>query len=295
MPLLIRLLLIIAASYLVLVVLMYTMQSSLVHLPHIPGRGLTATPGDIGLDFQSVELEAADGVRLHGWFVAAGNARGTLLFFHGNAGNISHRLDSLRIFNALGVNTLIIDYRGYGQSQGSPSEQGLYRDAEAAYRHLVDTRDIPPERVIAFGRSLGAAVAAWTAAQHRLGGLILESAFVSVPELGAELYPWLPVRHLSRLRYDTRAHLRGIDLPVLIVHSEDDEIIPYAHALTLREAAGSSSDLLTIRGDHNTGFLQAGAEYREGLARFLSAVLPDQQPGVASEHPSNQQPDHHEE
>ncbi len=272
---LIRLLITVAVGYLLLVLLMYAMQSRLVHLPHIPGRALIATPQDIGLEYRSVQLRTADGVRLHGWWVPAENARGTVLFFHGNAGNISHRLDSLRIFNRLEVDVFIIDYRGYGNSDGRPSEQGLYRDAEAAYRYLVEERQIAPERVIAFGRSLGAAVAAWTAAHHELGGLILESAFISVPELGAELYPFLPVRTLSRLRYDTRAWLQRSDLPVLIVHSERDEIVPYRHGLALYQAAGESGRLLTLQGDHNTGFLQAGAKYRDGLARYLECVLAD--------------------
>jgi fermentation-respiration switch protein FrsA (DUF1100 family) len=271
---LIRLLLIAVAGYLLLVALMYAMQSRLVHLPNLPGRTLTATPADVGLDYRSVRIEAADGVELHGWFVPAEDARGTVLFFHGNAGNISHRLDSLRIFNDLGVNTFIIDYRGYGESAGSPSEQGLYRDAEAAYRYLTEQEGIPPERIVAFGRSLGAAVAARMAAHHRMAGLILESAFISVPELAAELYPYLPVRMLARLRYDTRAYLERTTLPVLIVHSEEDETIRYRHGLALHQAAGERAGLLTIQGDHNTGFLRAGERYRDGLGQFLNRVLP---------------------
>jgi uncharacterized protein len=255
---------------------MYALQSRLVHLPHVPGRALVATPADIGLNYQSVELETADGVRLHGWWVPAQQARGSVLFLHGNAGNISHRLDSLRIFNALRLNTLIIDYRGYGQSQGRPSEQGLYRDAEAAYRYLVQTAGIAPERIVLFGRSLGGAVAARTAAHYPVGALIVESGFISVPALGAELYPFLPVRHLSRLHYDTAGYLERVEAPVLIVHSEDDEIIPYRHGVALHAAGGAGAGLLTIRGDHNTGFLQAGEAYRSGLDRFLVEVLSEE-------------------
>jgi len=272
MALLIRFALYALAGYLILMLAMFALQSRLVHVPHIPGRELTATPAGIGLDFEPVELETEDGVALHGWYLPVADARGTVLFLHGNAGNISHRLDSLEIFHGLGVNTLIIDYRGYGQSEGSPSEEGLYKDAQAAYRHLVDQRHTDPGRIVVFGRSLGGAVAARTAAHHDVGALIVESAFISVPELGAELYPFLPVRLLSRLQYDTRAHLRRTrdDLPVLVVHSRDDDIIPYRHGLALHEAAGESAHLLTIRGDHNRGFLVSGAAYRDGLDRFLT-------------------------
>ncbi|SCZ59344.1 alpha/beta hydrolase [Thiohalomonas denitrificans] len=270
---LIRLLIVAAIGYLALVVLMYLLQSRLVHLPHIPGRTLVTTPATLGLEYDSVELVTEDRIRLHGWFVPAEKARGTLLFFHGNAGNISHRLDSLQLFRQLGLNSFIIDYRGYGNSEGRPSEHGLYRDAEAAYHYLVESRDIPPERIVLFGRSLGAAVAARTARYYPAAGLIVESGFISAPELGADHYPFLPVRLLSRLQYDTRAHLVQSKVPVLVVHSRDDEIIPYRHGLALHSAAGERARLLTITGDHNTGFLRSGERYRQGLAAFLYEVL----------------------
>jgi len=273
LPLPLRLLALAAIGYLLLMALMYSFQSRLVHLPHVPGRELTATPQDIGLDYETVSLEAEDGVGLHGWFLPADDARGTLLFFHGNAGNISHRLESLRIFHGLGLNTLIIDYRGYGESEGSPSEAGLYQDGSAAYHHLTEDRGIAPEAIISFGRSLGAAVAARTAAQYPVAGLIVESGFTSVPDLGAEIYPFLPVRQLSRLHYDTQAFVQTTDVPVLVIHSEDDDIIPYHHGQSLYQAAGDRGSFLKIQGDHNTGFMASGNHYRQGLADFLQSVL----------------------
>ena len=270
---LIRLLIAAAMIYLALVAFMYLLQSRFVHLPHIPGRTLVTTPAALGLEYDSVELVTEDGITLHGWFVPAKEARGTVLFFQGNAGNISHRLDSLQIFRQLRLNSFIIDYRGYGNSEGRPSEHGLYRDAEAAYHYLVEAREIPPERIVLFGRSLGAAVAARTARYFPTAGLIAESGFISVPELGAEHYPFLPVRLLSRLQYDTRAHLAQSDVHVLVVHSREDEIIPYRHGLALQSAAGERARLLTITGDHNTGFLHSGDQYRKGLAAFLDDVL----------------------
>ncbi len=273
-----------AGGYGVLLLLLYATQSGLLFLPHVGGRELVASPADIGLAFETVRVETEDGVALHGWFVPARAARrGSLLFFHGNAGNISHRLGSLRIFHGLDLDVLIIDYRGYGQSGGEPDEAGTYRDAVAAWRHLVEARGARPERVVLFGRSLGASVAAWLAARlaeegTRPAGLILESAFTSVPDLAADLYPWLPARRLARLRYDTRASLAAVNCPVLVAHSPADEIIPYAHGRALHAAAPAPKAFLELRGGHNEGFLASGEAYVAGLRAFLDLALPARSP-----------------
>lgn len=219
-------------------------------------------------------------MRLHGWYLpapdGAGAGRGApaLLFLHGNAGNISHRIRSLRLFHELGLAVLIIDYRGYGQSEGRPDEQGLYLDALAGWRHLRDERDVAPADIVVFGRSLGGAVAAWLAARERPGGVILEAAFTSAPDLGRELYPWLPVRRLLRVDYDTRAAVGSIDTPLLIIHGRDDGIVPFAHARRLYEAAAGPRTLLELSGGHNDAFVVSAADYREGVARFLSGLFP---------------------
>ncbi|MCC5871905.1 MAG: alpha/beta hydrolase [Gammaproteobacteria bacterium] len=271
-----RMLGLLAAGYAVVVALMFFGQSSLVHLPNVPSRTLVATPERIDLDYEGVNFAAADGTRLHGWYVPAPEADRTLLFLHGNAGNISHRLDSLRIFHDLGLNVFIIDYRGYGQSEGRPSEAGLHADALAALDYLEREHGVPTAEVVAFGRSLGGAVAACLATRKPLAALILESTFISVPELGSELYPWLPVRWLSRLEYDALACLEdvagqedvGRRVPTLIVHSREDDIVPFRHGQALAAAGGA--ELLELRGDHNRGFLVSGEQYTRGLARFLS-------------------------
>lgn len=275
MLMLLRLLALLALGYALIVALMYCTQSSLVHLPQVPGRALVATPERIGLAYEDVSFAAEDGTRLHGWYVPAANAERTLLFLHGNAGNISHRLASLRIFHDLGLNVFIIDYRGYGQSEGRPSEAGLHADALAALRYLEAERGVAGAEVIAFGRSLGGALAACLAAREPVAALILESTFISVPELASELYPWLPVRRLARLRYDALACLQsGPDqpeaarTPVLVVHSRDDDIVPFRHGQVLAAAAGA--DVLELQGDHNRGFLLSGARYTQGLAQFLA-------------------------
>lgn len=255
-----------AVAYAALLAAAYAFQA---HLVYFPARELVADPSAIGLQYEEVGFATEDGLRLHGWFVPAPRPRATLLFLHGNAGNISHRLDSLRIFHGLGLDVLIFDYRGYGRAEGRPSEQGTYRDARAAWRHLVEERGVAPERIVLFGRSIGAAVAAALAVERRPAALILESGFTSIPDLAAELYPWLPARRLARLRYDTRARLPAISAPVLIVHSRDDEIVPFAHAEALYAATREPKSLLVLRGSHNTGFLESGRRYVEGLADFL--------------------------
>ncbi len=263
--------------YLVFLTLVYLGQSGLLYLPDAAGRGLVATPAAIGLVYEDVHLRTEDGVFLHGWLVSAPERapqapRRTLLFFHGNAGNISHRLDSLRIFADLGLDVFIFDYRGYGQSGGSPSEEGTYRDATAAWRWLTGDRRIDPGQIVLFGRSLGAAVAAELATRTEPAGLIVESAFTSVPDLGAEIYPFIPVRLLARYRYDNLDRIASVRVPVLVVHSSGDEIIPFSHGQALLAAARSPKQFLELRGGHNDGFLASEADYRRGLVAFLTSL-----------------------
>lgn len=261
-----------AALYGVLVAFLWVRQESMLYLPGMPSRQLVASPADIGLHYEAVRIRTGDGEELDAWFIPAEPERAVLLFFHGNAGNISHRLDSLRLFHALGLSVLIIDYRGYGQSTGKPSEQGTAEDARAAWRYLVEDRAVPAERVIVFGRSLGGAVAAVLAAEHRPGGLIVESAFRSVPDLAAEIYWFLPVRRLARIEYPVERKLRSVQAPLLIVHSRDDEIIPFHHGEVLYRAANAPKQLLELSGGHNDAFLRSRQRYVEGLEAFLHSL-----------------------
>lgn len=269
-----RIVLSLLAVYVVLAGVLYLFQDRLVFLPHVGGRELVASPADLGLHYQDIWLHTEDGERLHAWWVPHPHARAVLHFSHGNAGNISHRLDSLRIFHALGLSVLMYDYRGYGQSSGRPGEDGLYLDAEAAWRWLLDEQGLAPEQIVLFGRSLGGAVAAELAARHNPAALIVESSFSSVPELAREIYWWLPVRQLTRLRFDTRASLARSRQPTLIIHSADDEIVPFTHAQALLDSAPPASRLLQLRGSHNLGFLDSGQVYAEGLADFLAEHFP---------------------
>lgn len=261
--------------YLLLGVMLFFMQERMIFLPRLPGRQLEATPRDVGFDYVDVNFKTADGLTLHGWYIYARNPRGTVLFLHGNAGNISHRLDSVAIFHELGFNTFIIDYRGYGQSEGKPGEQGTYRDADAAWQHLLTERGEDPARIVVFGRSLGGAVAAWLATKHKPAALIVESSFTSVAEMAAHLYPYVPVRFILRLRYPVIDFVSRITCPVLIVHSRDDEIIPFAMGKALYKAAPGPKAFLELAGDHNSGFLMLPDRYRQKLAEFIREHLED--------------------
>jgi len=266
-----------ALVYVALGVVLYLFQSSMVFLANLPGRGLDATPDQIGLDYEDVVIETTDGERLHGWFVPTAQARGTLLFFHGNAGNISHRLESIQIFSRLGLDVLIVDYRGYGQSTGHPGEQGTYRDAQAAWDYLVEKRQVPPQRIVVFGRSLGGAVGAWLASHladdEKPAAVLIESSFSSGADMARRLYPIYPARLLTRLRYPVVEYAARLACPVLVIHSRDDEIIPFAMGRAIYDAAGEPKDFIELRGDHNSGFWLSRDVYAAGLDQFLSRVL----------------------
>jgi uncharacterized protein len=257
----------IAITYTAILVLVFLVQSRLLYFPQV-GRAIVGTPRDYGLDFETHEIDTEDGERLYAWWVPARDAGGTILVLHGNAGNISHRVDHLSVLHRLGYSSLIIDYRGYGQSSGSPSEAGTYRDAEAAWRWLV-SRGVAPKDIVILGESLGGAVAAWLAARVTPRALVLVSSFTSAPDLGAQLYPFLPVRLLSRFSYDTVGALRRVQAPVLVVHSPDDDVIPYSHGRALFAAANEPKQFLGIRGAHNDGFLFTREEWAAELRAFL--------------------------
>jgi fermentation-respiration switch protein FrsA (DUF1100 family) len=262
-------LLTVAAVYAAMTLFMYFFQSHLVYFPH---REIIGTPALVGLRFADEAFRTSDGVQLHGWFVPAAPAAPTMLFMHGNGGNISYLLETLVTAHRLGYNMFVFDYRGYGRSQGSPDEEGTYRDAMAAWRYLTTEKRIRAETVILQGRSLGGSVAAWLATQTTPAGLIVESSFTSVPDIGSESYPFFPVRLLSRFRYATIDYIREVRCPVLVIHSRDDEIIPYEHGNKLFEAAKEPKAFLEISGGHNEGFVLDEKRYREGIERFVKRV-----------------------
>lgn len=257
-----------AALYAIICLLLFTFQQRLVFFP--THGDYPATPGFIDLSWRDVSLTTDDGVRIAAWFVEGPDEDApVVLFFHGNAGDMSHRLATLGALHELGAATLMIDYRGYGRSAGSPDEDGLYRDARAAWQWLTGEAGYAAERIVIFGRSLGGAVAAWLAARHRPAGLVLESAFTSVPDLAAHHYPWLPARSLARYDFDTEAALARVECPVLIAHSPDDEIVPFDHADVLATVRPGATQRVRLSGSHNDPSLELDAGWRQTLGDFI--------------------------
>jgi fermentation-respiration switch protein FrsA (DUF1100 family) len=257
------------ACYAGIALLVWAVQERLVYFPE---RSLTTNPRAMGFRYEEVALTAEDGVRLHGWFFPTASARSTLLFLHGNAGNVSHRLEKIRLFQNMSLNVLIVDYRGYGKSEGAPNEKGTYLDARAAWNYLTQTRGVAAADIVLYGESLGGAVAANLATQIQPRALIVDSSFTSMTDLGAELYPWLPVRWISRFDYSVKDKIDKVSAPVLVIHSRQDEIVPFAHGERLFAAAREPKRFLECRGSHNDGFLSTGAYYIEGIAGFLNST-----------------------
>ena len=259
----------IIAAYSAVVFFIWLSQDRLIYFPHIGGV-VTTTPARVKLAFDDVRITTADGEKLAAWWVPAAPLRGVVLLFHGNAGSIADRIDYLPHFNAMGYAVLLVDYRGYGASTGKPSESGTYADARAAWHWLTLERGFKTADITVVGESLGGAVAAELAARMQPRALVLISTFTSVPDLGGEIYPWLPVRLISRYRYDTLAHLRNFRGPVLIAHSRDDEIVPFAHAERLYVEASGHKSMLEMRGGHNDSFLFSQPSWVRTVGDFLA-------------------------
>ena len=241
------------------------------------------TPSDLGIPFEDVYFTTDDGYTLNGWFIPApiegsagdlGNADITLLWFHGNAGNMGHRVDDLALFHhLLGVKIFIFDYRGYGNSQGKPSERGVYRDSRAALAYLTGRGDVNPDRIVYYGRSLGAAVAVELALHFAPDGMVLYSPFTSLADMGAALYTFSPVRLLAGNRLDSLARISQYHGPLLVIHGEADEIIPVEQGRALFEAASGPKAFFQVPGAyHNDRLGDAGSGLWTTIDRFLSSL-----------------------
>lgn len=233
-----------------------------------PTHDIESTPEAFGLDYEDVRIPVG-GDEIDAWLVHAPRPRGTVLFFHGNAGNMSHRGETIRFWNRHGFDLLIVDYRGYGQSTGRPSERHTYEDALAAWTWLTEERGVAPSRIVVHGRSLGGAIAAWLAVERTPAVLIIESTFTSVPDIAKDVMPWVPGKWAVRIKYDTLDRIGRLKCPLLIAHSSGDDVIPYPHGKRLFEAAPEPKTFLELVGPHNGGWVQT-AEYEDRLDEFLT-------------------------
>ena len=240
-----------------------------------PSDKIDSNPRDLGLAFNDIYFVTSDGIRLNGWFVPYPGVKTTVLWFHGNAGNISHRLENIKLLhNKVKINVFIFDYRGYGRSEGRVSEEGTYRDGEAAFNYLRTREDVDKERIVFFGRSLGAAVAAEMATREKCLALILETPFASIREMARVAFPFLPVGPLLRTRYDVSEKIRRVRAPLLVLHGDQDEVVPFAQGKSVYEAAPQPKEFYAIRGaHHNDTYIVGGEAYFAALKNFIERAV----------------------
>ena len=269
-----RLLLVVAACYLVFLVVLRLGESRMLYVPG-GSRTLVEPPAELGLGVRRVKLTASDGTRLVSWAMPADSGAGYwLLICHGNAGNISEagRPFHYAGLRGLGLSLFAFDYRGYGESEGMPTEKGLYRDAEAAYRYLRDTLEVPAQRIVVFGHSLGSAVAVELVSRMPAAGLVLDGALTSVVERAQELFPYAPVRWIAASRYPSIERVGALSIPKLFLHAQADEVIPYVHGRRLFEAAAEPKEFVALRGRHGDAFEVDSAVYFGAIGRFVGGL-----------------------
>ena len=253
-----------------------------------PTKEIMYTPAQLGLDYEEVYFLTEDGRQLHGWYLPR-KTELTWLWFHGNGGNISHRVDEVALFHhRLGVNQFIFDYQGYGKSQGSPTEQGTYRDARAALEYLRARPDVDSDRIVFFGRSLGSAIAVELASSQPPLAMVLVSPFASVSDMARLTMPsflplgWL-VHWLARNRYDSLTSIGRVQRPLVILHGEQDETVPVSQGRKLFEAANSPKQFRLLAGaGHNDTYSTGGAAYWDALTEF-TASLTEQDPNPGTQ------------
>ena len=237
-----------------------------------PERELFLSPSDRGLEYEDVLFETQDGIKLHGWLVP-GTDEKTMVWFHGNAGNVSHRVDNIHeLHSRLGLSIFIFDYRGYGKSEGRPSEQGTYIDGEAALAYVASRGDVAGQRPVLFGRSMGCAIATEMATRQDVESLILESPLTSIQAMARRVYPFLPgIGLLARTRYDTLAKIKDVSAPVMVLHGDRDDTAPFDMGQEVFDAASAPKRFYAIEGaSHNDTYVVGGDSYFEALAGFLS-------------------------
>lgn len=262
-----------AGLYIVVMVLLLLFERSFIFFPQFPGR-LTGDWQPEGLPVEDVWLTAEDGVKLHSWWIPAPHAEFTVLAFHGNAANLPNRADIYALFRTAPVNLLAVEYRGYGRSEGVPNEQGIYRDARAAYDYLTQQRRIPPKQIVVYGASLGSAVAADLASQREVGGIVLEAPFSSAAAVARRVYWFLPgLGVFARTKLDAAAKLERVHTPLLVIHCARDPVIAFSFGEEVFRRAHEPKRLVRIEGAcHEDASLVAPEEYLRALREFLNGL-----------------------
>ena len=226
----------------------YSFEAKTIYYPTRPWEG---TPADFGMPYEDLTLRSADETKLNAWYLPKAGSDCTVLFLHGNAGNISNRLPDLAFFHKLNLSTMILEYRGYGKSEGKPSEKGLYQDARAAFDYLILRKNMDPHTIVLFGESLGGAVAIELASRVSVMALICEGSFSSLHDMGKTYFPYLPMRWLLTQKYDSLSKVAKIHGPKFFIHSRNDEIVPFALGKKLFDAATAPKEFIVRSGGHN--------------------------------------------
>ncbi|HBG61444.1 MAG: hypothetical protein A2Y03_01380 [Omnitrophica WOR_2 bacterium GWF2_38_59] len=238
-----------------------------------PIKDVLVTPTSIGLSYENIYFKTRTGLVLNGWLVeGVPQSKAVMLFFHGNAGNIGDRLTKLKYFSQMGVNVFIIDYRGYGKSEGSPSEEGLYEDAAAAFDYIVSRKELDPEKIISYGVSLGGAVAVDLAANRKVCGLIVDSSFSNAKDMAKKILPFIP-GFIIKTKLDSLAKIKGIKYPKLFLHSPQDEVVPFVLGRKLYKAASEPKEFVELSGGHNDNHIEDEAKYKEKINLFINDIV----------------------
>lgn len=243
---------------------------------YYPSNELMHTPATVGLKYEEINLITEDGITLHGWFMPHPATRFTLLHFHGNAGNISHRLHLYEHWHKIGLSIFAIDYRGYGKSSGIPSEAGLYSDARASWNAVRHRHGVPASNIIIAGRSLGCAVAAKLATEQNPAALVLETPFTNIPDMATVLYPWIfPIRFLARSKFNTLDLIRRVSVPVMVISAENDMLVPATMSKRIHAAANPPKVLISLPGNHNDFDLSSPSTYSKAWRQWLDDLAED--------------------
>lgn len=250
-------------------------EEKFIFLPTRYPDGAWDLPTGGAYSVEEAYFHASDGVRLHAWFYRSPGATGTVLYLHGNAGNLTYFTPVMEALADVPLDVCAVDYRGYGRSEGTPDETGVYQDADAAWRWLTTEKKIPPDRIFIHGFSLGGAVAAELASRVPCGALILESTFTSIPDVAGRKFPWLPMRWLMRTRMDTLSRIPGIRAPKLFLHSRDDEVFPFSMSERLHALAPDPKRLIPFeKSGHNDLVADQRDRYIDAIRGFVNDVIP---------------------
>ena len=253
--------------YIFICILAFFLQARLMYFPM---KHIFELPSDYGIKYEDIKIKTKDNILLHSWWIPHEQNRGVVLVCHGNGGNVSHRLHLVNAFQSLGFSTFLFDYRGYGHSKGKPSEKGTYLDAEAAYNFLINNKQVDPKKIVVYGESLGSAVAIELATRKEIGAIILEGSFTSVPDVAAESYFFLPVRWFIRYQYNSLAKINTLSIPILFIHSPEDDIISFKHGKKLFDAYNGEKEFLNTSGGHNDGGFVNDEKYLSVVQNFLN-------------------------